>query len=118
MNRSIRNSSYCNLSTTAGTRAALQRGTARAFSRYLHLEGSLANSALFHDPCSMANCSEWEDLNAKCRIATLRYGRFVDSLKGLAETAADNEERKRLEDEMNEAARALARHQDAHGCRG
>jgi hypothetical protein len=31
----------------------------------------------------MVNCSEWEDLNTKYRIATLRHGRFVDSLKGL-----------------------------------
>ena len=66
----------------------------------------------------MGRCSEWEELNTKCRIATLRYGRFVDSLKGLAETAADAEERKRLDDEMNETARALAKHQDSHGCRG
>ena len=66
----------------------------------------------------MANCPEWEDLNTKCRIATIRHGRFVDSLKGLVERPSDIEERRRLEDEMNEAARALARHQDAHGCRG
>jgi hypothetical protein len=28
------------------------------------------------------DCSDWEDLNTKYRIATLRHGRFVDSLKG------------------------------------
>jgi len=66
----------------------------------------------------MVNCSEWEDLNTKYRIATLRHGRFVDSLKGLDRTDRDEEEAARLEDEMNEAERALSRHQSEHGCRG
>ena len=57
----------------------------------------------------MANCFDCEDLNTKFRIATLRYGRFVESLKGLVVTAKDDEERKRLEDEMNEARRAFPR---------
>jgi len=65
----------------------------------------------------MGNCPEWEDLDTKCRIATLRHARFVASLKGLVETMADSEERKQLEDEVAEAYRALAKHQDAHGCR-
>jgi len=66
----------------------------------------------------MVNCSEWEDLNTKYRIATLRYGRFVDSLNGLDRTERDKEEATRLEDEMKEAERALMRHQTEHGCRG
>ena len=66
----------------------------------------------------MANCSVWEDLNTKYRIAKLRHGRFVDSLKGLDRTNRDDEEATRLEDEMNEAERALMRHQTEHGCRG
>lgn len=65
----------------------------------------------------MGNCSEWEGLTAKYRIATLRYGRYVDSLKGLVEEPIDIKELTRLEDEMNEASRALARHQETHGCR-
>jgi hypothetical protein len=66
----------------------------------------------------MLNCSDWEDLNAKYRIATLRHGRFVDSLNGLDRTERDKEEAARLEDEMKEAERALMRHQTGHGCRG
>jgi hypothetical protein len=66
----------------------------------------------------MANCSDCEDLNTKFRIATLRHGRFVDSLKALDRTDRDEEEATRLEDEMKEAERALMRHQSEHGCRG
>jgi hypothetical protein len=66
----------------------------------------------------MMNCSDWEDLNAKYCIATLRHGRFVDSLNGLDLTGRDKEEATRLEDEMKEAERALMRHQAEHGCRG
>jgi hypothetical protein len=66
----------------------------------------------------MVNCADWEDLNAKYRTATLRYSRFVDSLKGLDRTDRDEEEATRLGDEMNEAQRALSRHQSEHGCRG
>ena len=66
----------------------------------------------------MLNCSDWEDLNAKYRIATLRHGRFVDSLNGLDRTERDTEEATRLEDEMKEAKGALMRHQAEHGCRG
>jgi hypothetical protein len=66
----------------------------------------------------MVNCSDWEDLNTKYRIATLRYGRFKESLKGLDLTDRDEEEVIRLEDQMREAERALMRHQAEHGCRG
>jgi hypothetical protein len=66
----------------------------------------------------MVNCSDLEDLNTKYRIATLRYGRFIDSLIGLDRTDRDEEEAVRLEDEMKEAERALMRHQIEHGCRG
>jgi hypothetical protein len=66
----------------------------------------------------MVNCSDFEELNARYRIATLRHGRFVDSLKGLAVSARDGEESKQLEEEMDEAGRALKRHQTEHGCRG
>jgi hypothetical protein len=66
----------------------------------------------------MVNCSDFEELNARYRIATLRHGRFIDSLKGLAVSARDNEELKQLEDEMNDAGWALTRHQTEHGCRG
>ena len=66
----------------------------------------------------MVNCSDSEELNTKYRIAMLQYGRFVESLKGLVVTAKDDEERKRLEDEMNEARRALLRHQEENRCRG
>jgi len=66
----------------------------------------------------MVDFSDWEDLNTKYRIATLRHGRFVDSLKGLDRTDRDEEEAARLEDEMNEAERALLRHQAERGCRG
>ncbi len=65
----------------------------------------------------MVNCSDFEELNTKYRIATLRRGRFVDSLNGLDRTDRDEEEATRLEDEMNEAERALMRHQTEHGCR-
>jgi hypothetical protein len=64
----------------------------------------------------MANYSDLEDLNAKYRIATLRYGRFMDSLKGLDLTDRDKDEATRLEDEMKEAERALMRYQAEHGC--
>jgi hypothetical protein len=40
---------------------------------------------MFRDFSLMVNCSDWEDLNTKYRIATLRYGRFIDSLIGLDE---------------------------------
>jgi hypothetical protein len=66
----------------------------------------------------MVNCSDWEDLKADYSIATLRHGRFVDSLKGLGRTDRDEEEAARLENEMNDAERALTRHQTEHGCRG
>ena len=66
----------------------------------------------------MVNCSVWEELNTKYRIATLRYGRFIDSLIGLNRTDRDEEETTRLEDEMKEAERALMRHQAEHGFRG
>jgi hypothetical protein len=66
----------------------------------------------------MVNYSDLEDLNAKYRIATLRYGRFMDSLKGLDRTDRDEEEATTLEDQMREAERALMRHQSEHGCRG
>jgi hypothetical protein len=66
----------------------------------------------------MVNCSDFEELNTKYRIATLRRGRSVDSLNGLDRTERDKEEATRLEDEMNEAQRALSRHQSEHGCRG
>jgi hypothetical protein len=66
----------------------------------------------------MVNCSDLDELNAKYRIAMLRHGRFVDSLKGLDRTNKDDEESTHLEDEMNEAERALMRHQAEHGCRG
>ena len=59
-----------------------------------------------------------EELNTRYRIAMLRHGRFVDSLNGLDRTERDKEEATRLEDEMNEAERALMRHQTEHGCRG
>ena len=66
----------------------------------------------------MVNCSDWEELNTKYRTATLRYSRFVDSLKGRDPTDRDEEEATRLgDDEMNEAQRALSRHQAKHGCR-
>ena len=64
------------------------------------------------------DCSDWEDLNTKFRIATLWYGRFVESLKRRDRTDRDEEEATRLGDEMNEAQRALSRHQAEHGCRG
>jgi len=64
------------------------------------------------------DCSDWEDLNTKYRIATLRCGRFFDSLNGLDQTDRDKEETTRLKDEMNQAERALSRHQVEHGCRG
>jgi hypothetical protein len=64
----------------------------------------------------MVSCSDWEELNTKYRIATLRHGRFMDSLNGLDRTERDKEEATRLEDEMNEAGRALLRHQAEHGC--
>jgi len=65
----------------------------------------------------MVNCSDFEDLNTRYRIATPRRGRFVDSLKGLDRTDRDKEEATRLEDEMKEAERALMRHQAEHGYR-
>jgi len=66
----------------------------------------------------MVDCSDWEDLNTKFRIAMLRHGRFVDSFCGLDRTEREKEKATRLEDEMNEAERALMRHQSEHGGRG
>jgi hypothetical protein len=66
----------------------------------------------------MLNCSDLEELNTKYRIATLRHGRFVDSLNGLDRTERDKEEATRLEDEMKEAEGALMRHQAEHRCGG
>lgn len=65
----------------------------------------------------MVTSSHCEDLNMKFRITTLRHDRFVASLKGLIVGEKDAEERKRLEDEMNDARRALLRHQEEHRCR-
>ena len=65
----------------------------------------------------MVTCSDCKDLNIKFRIATLRYGRFVDSLKSLVVTTKDNEESMRLEEELNEARRALLKHRGGHRCR-
>ena len=62
-------------------------------------------------------CSDMEKLNTKFRIATIRYGRFVDSLKSLVVTTKDNEESMRLEEELNEARRALLKHRGEHRCR-
>ena len=56
------------------------------------------------------DCSDWEDLNTKYRIATLRYGRFVDSLKRRDRTDRDAEEATRLEDEMKAAERGVLQH--------
>jgi hypothetical protein len=64
------------------------------------------------------NCSEWDELNTRYRIATLKYGRFVESLKGIDRTDRDEQEAVQLEDEMKEAERTFARHQTEHGCRG
>ena len=50
----------------------------------------------------MVICSDWEDLKAIYSIATLRYGRFMDSLKGLCPRGRDEEEAIRLEDQMRE----------------
>ena len=66
----------------------------------------------------MVDCSDWEELNARYRIATLRHGRFMESLKGIERTDRDEQEAVQLEDEMKEAERALTRHQTEHGCRG
>ena len=66
----------------------------------------------------MVNCSDLEELNTKYRIAMLRRGRFMDSLKGLDRTNRDEEEVVNLEDQMREAERVLMRHQAEHGCRG
>ena len=75
------------------------------------------HSPIFRDSSLMVNCSDWEELNTKYRTATLRYSRFVDSLKGLVVTATDNEELKRLEDEMDETRRVWLRHLEEHWCR-
>ena len=75
-------------------------------------------STVIHDSSLMVNCSDWENLKAEYSIATLRYGRFLDSLKGLDRTDRDEEEAVRLEDKMREAERTLMRHQAEHGCRG
>jgi hypothetical protein len=66
----------------------------------------------------MVDCSDLEELNTKYRIAMVRRGRFMDSLKGLDRTDRDEEEATRLEDEMDVAERALMRHQSEHRCRG
>jgi len=65
----------------------------------------------------MVTCPDCEDRNTKFRITTLRHDRFVASLKGLVVSEKDDEERKRLEDEMNDARRSLLRHQEEHRCR-
>jgi hypothetical protein len=65
----------------------------------------------------MVNCSDLDELNMKFRIAMLRHGRFVDSLKGLVVTATDDQKLKRLEDEMDGARRAWLRHLEEHRCR-
>ena len=75
-------------------------------------------STVLHDSSLMVNCSDWEDLKAEYSIATLRHGRFVDSLNGLDRTDRDEEEAVRLEDEMREAERALMQHQAEHRCQG
>ena len=75
-------------------------------------------STVFHDSSVMVNCSDWEDLKAKYSIATLRYGRFMDSLKGLYPRGRDDEEAIRLEDQMIELERALMRHLAEHMCAG
>ena len=82
------------------------------------LQIPLVHFPIFHDSSRMVNCSDWGDLNTKFLIATLRYGRFVDLLKGLDRTERDTEEATRLEDEMKEAEGALMRHQAEHRCGG
>ena len=66
----------------------------------------------------MLNCSDWEELNARFRIAMLRHRRFLDMVAGLERTERNEREAAELEEEMNEAERMLARHQKEHGCRG
>ena len=78
----------------------------------------LAHFPIFHHAFLIVNCSDWEDLNTRHRIAILRYGRFMDSLDGLYPTGRDDEEATRLEDEMKAAERALMRHEAEHRCRG
>jgi hypothetical protein len=70
------------------------------------------------DSSYMETCSDWEELNTKERIAALRYRRFLDSVAGTVLTAKDHEELGRLEEEMDEATRALQKHADQHGCGG
>ncbi len=60
----------------------------------------------FFDSSLMVNCSDWEGLNAKYRIVTLRHGRFMNSLKGFDRTDRHEEEAPRLEEEMRETERA------------
>ena len=66
----------------------------------------------------MMDCSEWEELNAKFRIAILRYNRFMDTIQETGRTDEDKEEAGRLENEMNRAEWAMTTHQQEHGCRG
>ena len=74
-------------------------------------------STIFNDSSLMVICSDWEDLKAIYSIATLRYGRFMDSLKGLYPRGRDEEEAIRLEEQMREVERAWMRHEAEHGCR-
>jgi len=75
-------------------------------------------STMFHDSSLMVICCDGEDLKAKHSNVTLRYGRFMDSLKGLYPRGRDEEEASRLEDRMRNIERALMRHQEEHRCRG
>jgi hypothetical protein len=63
------------------------------------------------------DCSVWDALQDKCRIATLREGKYAESLKGIAKTNEHRELQERLELETRAAFIALSQHEKEHSCR-
>jgi len=63
------------------------------------------------------SCSELDALQENYRIATLREGKYAESLKGVARTNEDRELQEWLELETRAALSALSQHEEEHGCR-
>jgi hypothetical protein len=63
------------------------------------------------------SCSEWEALQDNYRTATLREGKYAESLKGVAGTNEHRVLQERLETETRATLGALSQHEKEHGCR-
>jgi|SRR6266571_5194835 len=61
-------------------------------------------------------CSEWKRLQDDHEIATLKWGKYAESIKEIAKTNEHREILERLELETRSALSAVAQHEKEHGC--